>query len=149
MNAHALRAALVAIIGLPAVAHADPVLDRAAQVGAVAAAWEAFAAGDFDTLASFYAEDMIFVLPGQTDVIEGRDAFRAALDGLGEALPPGFAVTELRYAAGEDEVVNILEWTADNLPEGSTLAITFRFDDDGLIDEERWFIDTEQWKAAF
>jgi len=25
----------------------------------------------------------------------------------------------------------------------------FKFDPDDLITEERWFVDTEQWKAAF
>ena len=36
------------------------------------------AAGEMDQLASFYAEDMIFALPGQTDVLDGRPAFRAS-----------------------------------------------------------------------
>ena len=52
--------------------------------------WEAVGAGDFDTLVADYVEDMTFIMPGQTDVLEGRQAFRAALDGLGEILPPGF-----------------------------------------------------------
>ena len=52
-----------------------------AQISALKAGWDALAAGEMDKLASFYAEDMIFVLPGQDDVLEGRAAFRAALDG--------------------------------------------------------------------
>jgi len=136
------------LIAAPTPSPADGALSQSRQVVAVAAAWEAFGAGDFDTLASFYAEDMIFVMPGQDDVIEGREAFRAALDGIGEAIPPGFKIDAIRYAAGENEVVNIIEWSAEKI-EGSTLAITFRFDEDGLISEERWFIDTEQWAAGF
>jgi hypothetical protein len=27
--------------------------------------------------------------------------------------------------------------------------VLFKFNDDGLVTEERWFVDTEQWKAAF
>ncbi|MGF1502397.1 MAG: nuclear transport factor 2 family protein [Paracoccaceae bacterium] len=135
--------------GLALPAAANPVLERARQVQAVADAWAAFGAGEFDALAAFYAEDTLFVMPGQTDVIEGRSAFRAALDGIGEAVPPGFKIDAVRYLTGPDEVVNIIDWSADKLPEGSTLAITFRFDDEGLISEERWFVDTVQWQAAF
>lgn len=54
--------------------------------------WEAVGAGDFDTLVEDYVEDMIFIMPGQSNVLEGRQAFRAALDGLGEILPPGFEI---------------------------------------------------------
>ncbi len=111
--------------------------------------WDALGAGDMDTLASYYAEDMIFVLPGQNDVLEGRAAFRQALDSIGEALPPGFNITDLRYFPGEDEIVNVVEFTADKLAGGSQCAILFKFDGDNQITEERWFVDTEQWKAAF
>lgn len=113
------------------------------------AGWAALAAGDMDKLASFYAEDMIFVLPGQNDVLEGRTAFRAALDGIDTALPPGFKITDLRYCPGDNEIVNIVEFTADKLPDGSQCAVLFKFGADGLIAEERWFVDTEQWKTAF
>ncbi len=113
------------------------------------AGWAALAAGDMDKLASFYAEDMIFVLPGQDDVLEGRTAFRAALDGIGQALPPGFDITSLRYCPGDNEIVNVVEFTADKLPNGSQCAVLFKSGADDLITEERWFVDTEQWKAAF
>ena len=105
--------------------------------------------GDFDGLAAFYAPDMVFVLPGQDDVLEGRDAFRAALDNIGAALPPGFDITSLRYCVGDSEVMNVVEWASTKLPGGSQSAILFKFDDAGQITEERWFVDTEQWKAAF
>jgi hypothetical protein len=122
---------------------------HAKQLEDLKAGWAALAAGDMDKLASFYAEDMIFVLPGQNDVLEGRTAFRAALDGIGQALPPGFEITSLRYCPGDDEIVNVLEFTADKLPSGSQCAVLFKFGSDDLITEERWFVDTEQWKAAF
>jgi ketosteroid isomerase-like protein len=112
-------------------------------------AWDALGAGDLDLLASFYADEMIFVLPGQKDVIEGRAAFRAALDGIGQALPPGFKITDLRYCVGQNEVVNVVEWTADKVLGGSQSAILWKFDDADRIVEERWYVDTEQWKAAF
>ena len=51
--------------------------------------WSDLAEGNMDSLADAYAEDMIFVLPGQKDVLEGRQGFRAALDNIGAALPPG------------------------------------------------------------
>ena len=109
--------------------------------------WEAVGAGDFDRLVADYVDDMIFVMPGQNDVLEGRPAFRAALDSLGEILPPGFEITELRQLEGENEVVSIVEWKSAKI-EASQLCVLFKFDDD-KIHEERWFVDTEQWKSAF
>lgn len=109
--------------------------------------WEAVGAGDFDTLVEDYEDDMIFVMPGQNDVLEGRQAFRAALDGLGEILPPGFEITGLRQVEGGKEVVSIVEWKSAKVG-ASQLSVLFKFSDD-KIHEERWFIDTEQWKGAF
>lgn len=86
-------------------------------------------------------------MPGQGDVIEGRQAFRGALDGLGEMLPPGFETLGLRQIEGENEVVSIVEWQSDKVT-GSQLSVLFRFKGDKIY-EERWFIDTEQWKSAF
>jgi hypothetical protein len=94
-----------------------------------------------------YVEDMTFIMPGQTDVLEGRQPFRAALDGIGEILPPGFEITGLRQLEGENEVVSIIEWKSEKV-EGSQLSVLFKFKGDKVY-EERWFIDTEQWKSAF
>ena len=110
--------------------------------------WEAVARGDWDTLIADYIEDMLFVMPGQTDVLYGRAAFRSALDGLGGLLPNGFAITSIRQIGEGAEVVSIVEWTCDRIPEGSQLAVLFKFQGDKIA-EERWFIDTAQWKAAF
>lgn len=122
---------------------------NAQQLDDLKAGWAALAAGEMDKLASFYAGDMIFVLPGQNDVLQGRTAFRSALDNIGQALPPGFDIKDLRYCPGDNEIMNVLEFTADKLPDGSQCAVLFKFNGDGLIIEERWFVDTEQWKAAF
>ena len=72
--------------------------------------WDAIGTGDFDTLVEDYVEGMTFIMPGQADVLEGRSAFRGALDGLGGILPPGFEITGLRQIEGENEVVSIVEW---------------------------------------
>ena len=80
---------------------------------------------------------------------KGALPFRSALDGIGQALPPGFDIKDLRYCQGENEITNIVEFTADKLPNGSQCAVLFKFGNDDLIIEERWFVDTEQWKAAF
>ena len=112
-------------------------------------AWGFLGEGNFDGLSALYATDMVFVLPGQNDVLSGRDAFRAALDNIGAALPPGFDIKGLRYCVGDSEVMNVVEWTSTKLPAGSQSAILWKFDGDGQITEERWFVDTEQWKAAF
>ena len=109
--------------------------------------WEAVGRGDFDTLVKDYTEDMVFIMPGQSDTLEGRQAFRAALDGLGEILPPGFEITGLRQIEGESEVVSVLEWKSEKIA-NSQLSVLFKFDGDKIY-EERWFIDTEQWKSAF
>jgi hypothetical protein len=108
--------------------------------------WDAVGAGDFDTLVTDYVEDMTFIMPGQTNVLEGRQAFRAALDDLGKILPPGFEITGLRQIEGESEVVSIVEWKSEKVA-GSQLAVLFKFKGDKIY-EERWFIDTEQWKSA-
>ena len=109
--------------------------------------WEAVGAGVFDTLVTDYVEDMNFIMPGQTNILEGRQAFRAALDGLGKILPPGFEITGLRQIEGENEVVSILEWKSEKVAD-SQLSVLFKFNGDKIY-EERWFIDTEQWKSAF
>lgn len=109
--------------------------------------WDAVGAGDFDTLVADYLEDMSFIMPGQTDLLRGRQAFRTALDGLGSILPPGFEITGLRQIEGENEVVSIIEWKSEKVTD-SQLAVLFKFRG-GKIYEERWFIDTEQWKNAF
>jgi ketosteroid isomerase-like protein len=108
--------------------------------------WEAVGTGDWDALVADYAEDMILVMPGQADVLSGRSAFRAALDGLGALLPAGFEITGMRQIEGDDEVVSVVEWKSNTVA-ASQLAVLFRFDGD-LVVEERWFVDTEQWKAA-
>jgi ketosteroid isomerase-like protein len=41
--------------------------------------WDAVAAGDMDTLVADYTTDMIFIMPGQTDVLNGIPDFRAAV----------------------------------------------------------------------
>ena len=113
----------------------------------VKAGWEAVDTGDFDTLVADYAEKMTFIMPGQADVLEGRQAFRSALDGLGDILPPGFEITGLRQIEGESEVVSIVEWKSNKVA-SSQLAVLFKFDGNKIF-EERWFVDTEQWKGAF
>ena len=62
--------------------------------------WDAVAAGDFDALVADYEQDMKFLMPGQSDVLEGKDSFRAALNSLGQILPPGFEITGLRQIEG-------------------------------------------------
>ena len=120
----------------------------ASNAQTVATGWELVGKGDWDTLVQDYVEDMIFIMPGQNDVLEGRDAFRQALDNIGAALPPGFDITALRNVGDGDDVISLVNWKSDKVPDGSQLAVLFRFKGDKIY-EERWFIDTEQWKAAF
>ena len=109
--------------------------------------WDAVGTGDFDALVADYVEDMTFIFPGQADVLDGRQAFRTALDSLGEILPPGFEITGLRNIEDGSEVVSIVDWKSEKIP-SSQLSVLFRFTGDKIF-EERWFIDTEQWKGAF
>ncbi|KGJ98561.1 nuclear transport factor 2 family protein [Thalassotalea sp. ND16A] len=109
--------------------------------------WVAVGTGDFDALVKDYMEGMTFIMPGQVDILEGRQEFRSALDGLGSILPPGFEITELRHIEGENEVVSIVEWKSDKIT-ASQLSVLFKFESEKIY-EERWFIDTEQWKSAF
>ena len=77
---------------------------------------------------------MLFIMPGQEDLLEGRQAFRAALDGLGEILPPGFEITGLRQLEGEQEVVSIIEWKSEKVS-GSQLSVLFKFNGDKIYEE--------------
>ena len=115
------------------------------------AAWDALGQGNWDALAAYYSDDMIFVIPGQNDVLRGRSEFRSALENIGDALPPGFAITDLRYFSGEGdrEIVNVVEWASEKISDGTQSAILWKFNAAGEITEERWYVDTEQWKAAF
>ncbi len=107
--------------------------------------WDAFAASDMDTLVADYTEDVIFVMPGQTDIHKGISDFRAALENV--AVPSGFEITNLRHIEDDGEVVTICAWKSDKI-EASQLAALFRFRGNKIY-EERWFMDTEQWKGAF
>ena len=109
--------------------------------------WNAVGTGDFDALVADYVDDMTFIMPGQTNVLNGRQAFRAALNGLGAILPPKFEITDLRQLQGGNEVVSIVEWKSEKIA-ASQLSVLFKFRGDKIY-EERWFIDTEQWKSAF
>ena len=109
--------------------------------------WQLFGAGDFDSLIEDYTDDMTFIMPGQNDVLEGRTAFRTALDRVEQILPPGFEVTGLKNTEGENAVVSIVEWKSEKVPK-SQLAILFKFKGTKIY-EERWFLDTQQWRDAF
>ncbi|QQX81039.1 nuclear transport factor 2 family protein [Shewanella sp. KX20019] len=109
--------------------------------------WDAVGNGNFDLLVADYVDEMTFIMPGQTDILSGRQQFRAALDGLGGILPPGFEITGLRQIEGEGEVVSIVEWKSNKIT-ASQLSVLFRFEDHKIY-EERWFVDTEQWTSAF
>lgn len=109
--------------------------------------WDALASGNFDTLVQDYVDDMRFIMPGQGDLLNGRQSFRAALDALATILPPGFQITGLRNIEGDGEVVSVVEWQSAKIA-GSQLMVLFKFAGDKIY-EERWFIDTEQWQSAF
>lgn len=127
---------------------ADSNNDTVSSAEIVKRGWDAVARGDWDGLIADYTADMIFVMPGQNDLLKGKAAFRDALNNLGTALPAGFSISSMRHIGEGDEVVSIVEWKSEKVPEGSQLAVLFKFTG-GKIAEERWFVDTEQWKAAF
>ena len=111
-------------------------------------AWGHLAEGNFEELAALYAEEMILVLPGQEDVLKGRMAFRSALDQIGAALPQGFEIDAIEYFEGNDSIFNLVSWHSEKLPAGSQSAIHWCFEEHSDITEERWFVDTEQWKNS-
>lgn len=93
--------------------------------------WDAVGTGDFDTLVADYVEDMRFIMPSQTDLLEGRQRFRTALNGRGEILPPGFKITGLRQIEGENEVASIVEWRSEKVA-SSQLSVLFKFKGDKI-----------------
>jgi ketosteroid isomerase-like protein len=124
-------------------------MNQTQNTAIIKSAWAHLGAGELDELASLYSDDMAFILPGQNDQLNGRQAFRSALDGIGEALPPGFEITEMRYFEGDGDVVNVVAWKSNSIPEGTQSSILWKFNEGGEITEERWFVDTEQWKSSF
>jgi len=54
----------------------------------------------------------------------------------------------MRHIESNDEVVTILEWKSNKIPEGTQSAVLFKMTGEKVY-EERWFIDTVQWKEAF
>lgn len=69
------------------------------------------------------------------------------LNELGQILPPGFEITGLRQLEGGNEVVSIVEWKSEKIP-SLQLSVLFKFEGNKIF-EERWFVDTEQWKSVF
>lgn len=114
----------------------------------IAKGWDLVAKGDWDALITDYTDDAILVMPGQNDVIEGTSAIHAALSNLGAVVPPGFSVTGVREIGDGDEVVSVVDWKCDKIPDGTQSTVLFRMTG-GKIYEERWFMDTDQWKSAF
>ncbi len=133
---------------MPATETASLHKDTISNTEIVKRGWEAVGSGDWDALIADYTADMIFVMPGQDDVLKGRAAFRDVLDNLGAALPPGFEITAMRQIEGNGEVMSIVDWKCDKIQGGSQLAVLFKLSASKIY-EERWFMDTEQWKAAF
>ncbi len=128
---------------------ARSISDIASHAEIVQRGWEAVARGDWDALIADYTANMVFVMPGQADMLHGKAAFRSALDNIGAALPPGFNITAMRQIAdGERRRLGHRLEKPTNAQQGSQLAVLFRFAGDKVC-EERWFIDTEQWKSAF
>lgn len=109
--------------------------------------WDALAAGDLDTLVADYTEDMIFIMPGQNDIINGIPDFRAAVENLSAVVPPGFEIAGVRHIEGDGEVVTIVDWKAEKIS-AAQCAVLFRLRGEKIF-EERWFVDTVQWKDAF
>ena len=126
-------------------------MSKGRNIEVLKAAWAALGRQDWDAVAAPYSDDMIFVLPGQNDIVRGRAAFRSALERIGDALPPGFEITDLRYFLGEKEgeIVNVVEWKSAKIPDGTQSAILWSFNEAHEITEERWFVDTAQWRSAF
>jgi ketosteroid isomerase-like protein len=117
---------------------------RITHADIVARGWEAVARGDWEALTADYVEDMIFVMPGQTDVLTGKPAFRVALANPGAALPQGFEIQAIRQIGEMGEVVSVVAWSCTR----HQLAVLFRFEGDKIAGE-RWFVDTEPWHSAF
>ena len=95
---------------------ADSNSGTASHAEIVGRGWDAVARGDWDGLVADYTADMVFVMPGQADMLHGKAAFRDALDNIGAALPPGFDITAMRQIADGEEVVSIIDWKATSAP---------------------------------
>jgi ketosteroid isomerase-like protein len=84
-----------------------------AIINIVQRGWDTVGTGDFDTLVADYIDDMTFIMPGQDDVLEGRQSFRSALYDLGHILPPGSEITGLHQLEEPTEVVSVVDWKSE------------------------------------
>ena len=113
---------------------------------------EAQRKGDSEAVASLYTEDAKLIPPGRQPLI-GRTEIGKYFEGsAGSGIELDLNHIEiegnLAWVTGLAHW-DAVEWTSTKLPDGSQSAILWKFDGDGQIIEERWFVDTEQWKAAF
>lgn len=63
-------------------------------------------------------------------------------------VPPGVAVTGVRQIGDGNEIVSVVDWNCDKIPNGTQSTVLFRMADVKIF-EERGFMETEQWTAGF
>jgi ketosteroid isomerase-like protein len=114
-------------------------------------AYEAFNAGDIDTLTELFDESVVWHLPGRSSMAndyQGRDATLAYFGQIGQRTGGTFQAELQQLIAGDDDrVVGIQRSTADR--DGMHLdvvnCIVFQLKDGRVIDGREHFHDLYAW----
>jgi ketosteroid isomerase-like protein len=114
-------------------------------------AYEAFNAGDIDTLTELFDESVVWHLPGRSSMAndyQGRDATLAYFGQIGQRTGGTFQAELQQLIAGDDDrVVGIQRSTADR--DGKHLdvvnCIVFQLKDGRVIDGREHFHDLYAW----
>jgi ketosteroid isomerase-like protein len=114
-------------------------------------AYEAFNAGDIDTLTELFDESVVWHLPGRSSMANdylGRDATLAYFGQIGQRTGGTFQAELQQLIAGDDDrVVGIQRSTADR--DGKHLdvvnCIVFQLKDGRVIDGREHFHDLYAW----
>jgi uncharacterized protein len=114
--------------------------------------YEAFSAGDMETLRGIFGEDAVWHVPGNSPLSgrkEGRDAILAYFEELGTRSGGQLKVTLQDVVAGENHTVGLQHNQAEN--NGRSLdvdgAIAFRIRDGKIIEGREFYADTAQGDA--
>jgi ketosteroid isomerase-like protein len=114
--------------------------------------YEAFSAGDMETLRGLFAEDAVWHVPGNSSLSgrkEGWDAIRAYFEELGTRSGGQLKVTLQDVVAGENHTVGLQHNQAEN--NGRSLdtdgAVAFQIRDGKITDGREFYADTAQGDA--
>ena len=108
--------------------------------------YAAFAAGDLETVMSYYDDDVELVVPGNSTVSGTYRGKAEFLEALGKIAEKSYTTTPSRFLADDDVVVVLQEDTFGGESAPAVQVVTFR---DGKIVKEQNFGDTAMAERVY